>query len=127
MAGGGEWLELVDLLVASLGVTGAPVTSTEREELRSLLGRPWACPMTVSLVSTSRARALINGSGRALPRKAESALQERAGHGPYGGIWLASRPRFRWQCRFQPPLPSVRVSLQVAATSAYGEDRHENE
>ena len=37
MAGGGEWQELVDLLVASLGVTGAPVTAAEREELRSLL------------------------------------------------------------------------------------------
>ena len=37
MAGGGEWQELIDLLVASLGVTGAPVTAAEREELRSLL------------------------------------------------------------------------------------------
>jgi phosphoribosylcarboxyaminoimidazole (NCAIR) mutase len=37
MAGAGEWQELVDLLVASLGVTGAPVTIAERDELRSLL------------------------------------------------------------------------------------------
>jgi hypothetical protein len=37
MAAAGEWQELVDLLVASLGVTGAPVTATERDELRSLL------------------------------------------------------------------------------------------
>ena len=37
MAGAGEWQELVDLLVASLGVTGAPVTAAECDELRSLL------------------------------------------------------------------------------------------
>jgi hypothetical protein len=37
MAGAGEWQELVDLLVASLGVTRAPVTVAERDELRSLL------------------------------------------------------------------------------------------
>lgn len=37
MAGAGEWQELVDLLVASLSVTGAPVTVAERDELRSLL------------------------------------------------------------------------------------------
>jgi hypothetical protein len=37
MAGAGEWQELVDLLVASLAVTGAPVTAAERDELRSLL------------------------------------------------------------------------------------------
>jgi phosphoribosylcarboxyaminoimidazole (NCAIR) mutase len=37
MAGAGEWQELVDLLVASLGVTGTPVTVAERDELRSLL------------------------------------------------------------------------------------------
>ena len=37
MAGAGEWQELVDLLVASLGVTRAPVTAAERDELRSLL------------------------------------------------------------------------------------------
>jgi len=37
MAGAGEWQELVDLLVASLGVTRAPVTADERDELRSLL------------------------------------------------------------------------------------------
>jgi hypothetical protein len=37
MARAGEWRELVDLLVASLGATGAPVTAGERGELRSLL------------------------------------------------------------------------------------------
>jgi hypothetical protein len=37
MARAGEWRELVDLLVASLGTTGAPVTAAERGELRSLL------------------------------------------------------------------------------------------
>lgn len=37
MARAGEWRELVDLLVASLGSTGAPVTAGERSELRSLL------------------------------------------------------------------------------------------
>jgi hypothetical protein len=37
MARAGEWRELVDLLVASLGSTGAPVSAEERGELRSLL------------------------------------------------------------------------------------------
>ena len=37
MANGGEWQELVDLLIASLIVTQAPVTPAERDELRSLL------------------------------------------------------------------------------------------
>jgi hypothetical protein len=37
MARAGEWRELVDLLVASLGAAGAPVTAGERGELRSLL------------------------------------------------------------------------------------------
>ena len=37
MARAGEWRELVDLLVASLGSTRAPVTAGERGELRSLL------------------------------------------------------------------------------------------
>jgi hypothetical protein len=36
MADGGEWQELVDLLIASLSLTRAPVTSDERNELRSL-------------------------------------------------------------------------------------------
>ena len=36
MAGGGEWQELVDLLIASLALTQAPVTADERDELRSL-------------------------------------------------------------------------------------------
>ena len=37
MAGAGEWQELVDLVVASLGLTRAPVTTAERDELQSLL------------------------------------------------------------------------------------------
>ena len=36
MADGGEWQELVDLLMASLAITQAPVTSGERDELRTL-------------------------------------------------------------------------------------------
>jgi hypothetical protein len=36
MADGGEWQELMDLLIASLNVTRAPVTADERNELRSL-------------------------------------------------------------------------------------------
>jgi hypothetical protein len=36
MADGGEWQELMDLLIASLNVTRAPVTAEERNELRSL-------------------------------------------------------------------------------------------
>jgi len=35
MAGAGEWQELVDLVVASLGLTRAPVTAAERDELRN--------------------------------------------------------------------------------------------
>lgn len=37
MVSGGEWQELVELLVASLGLTRARVTAEERNELRSLL------------------------------------------------------------------------------------------
>ena len=37
MAGGGEWQELVDLLIASLALTQAPVTAGECDELRSLV------------------------------------------------------------------------------------------
>jgi len=37
MASGGEWGELADLLVASLNLSQATVTSRERDELRSLL------------------------------------------------------------------------------------------
>jgi hypothetical protein len=37
MAGGGEWQELVELLVASLGLTQASVSAAERDELKSLL------------------------------------------------------------------------------------------
>ena len=36
MADGGEWQELVDLLIASLAMTQAAVTSGERDELRTL-------------------------------------------------------------------------------------------
>ena len=36
MADGGEWQELVDLLIASLSLTHAAVTADERNELRSL-------------------------------------------------------------------------------------------
>ncbi len=36
MADGGEWQELVDLLIASLTLTQAPITADERDELRSL-------------------------------------------------------------------------------------------
>lgn len=37
MASGGEWEELVELLVASLGLTRARVSAAERDELRWLL------------------------------------------------------------------------------------------
>lgn len=37
MAEGGEWRELVDILIASLALTQAPVTQDERDELNSLL------------------------------------------------------------------------------------------
>lgn len=37
MAGAGEWQELIDLLIASLGLTRAPVTAAERDELLELL------------------------------------------------------------------------------------------
>jgi hypothetical protein len=37
MADGGEWQELVDVLIASLAMTQAAVTSSERDELRFLL------------------------------------------------------------------------------------------
>ena len=36
MASAGEWQELVDLVVASLGLTQAPVTAAERDELQAL-------------------------------------------------------------------------------------------
>jgi hypothetical protein len=36
MADGGEWQELVDVLIASLAMTQARVTSSERDELKSL-------------------------------------------------------------------------------------------
>jgi hypothetical protein len=37
MVGAGEWQELVDLLLASLGLTRAPVSAEERDELLALL------------------------------------------------------------------------------------------
>jgi hypothetical protein len=37
MAGGGEWDELLDLLVAALSQTRVPVTDWERNELRDVL------------------------------------------------------------------------------------------
>jgi hypothetical protein len=37
MAEGGEWQELVDIRIASLALTQAPVTRDERDELNSLL------------------------------------------------------------------------------------------
>jgi hypothetical protein len=43
MAAGGEWDELLDLLVAALRVTGAPVSVLELDELRSLL-TGWGMP-----------------------------------------------------------------------------------
>ena len=36
MADGGEWQELVDVLIASLAMTRAPVTPSERDELKTL-------------------------------------------------------------------------------------------
>jgi hypothetical protein len=36
MADGGEWQELVDVLIASLAMTQAVVTSGERDELKAL-------------------------------------------------------------------------------------------
>jgi hypothetical protein len=52
MAGGGEWRELTELLVASLNVTQAAVTVDERDELRSLLeamGVPGDLPATLNV------------------------------------------------------------------------------
>jgi hypothetical protein len=43
MAGAGEWDELLDLLVAALRVTRAPVSVDEFDELRSLLNG-WGMP-----------------------------------------------------------------------------------
>lgn len=49
MASGGEWQELVDLLVASLSSSHARVTVAERDDLRSLLE---AMDMPTSQLST---------------------------------------------------------------------------
>jgi len=43
MAGGGEWGELLDLLLTVLVQTQAPVTATERDELRDIL-TAWDLP-----------------------------------------------------------------------------------
>ena len=45
MADGGEWQELMDLLIASLNVTRAPVTADERNEAE-VRHRQWICPLT---------------------------------------------------------------------------------
>jgi hypothetical protein len=43
MARGGEWDELLDLLLAALTQTGAVVTADERDQLRAVL-TGWALP-----------------------------------------------------------------------------------
>jgi hypothetical protein len=43
MAGGGEWGELLDLLIAALRLTGATITAGERDLLRDLL-TGWGLP-----------------------------------------------------------------------------------
>jgi hypothetical protein len=43
MAGGGEWEEFLDLLVAALRVTKAPVSSAEIDDLRQIL-TDWGLP-----------------------------------------------------------------------------------
>lgn len=43
MAGGGEWGELLDLLVAALREAKAPVSAAERDELREVLAG-WGLP-----------------------------------------------------------------------------------
>jgi hypothetical protein len=43
MAGGGEWDELLDLLIAGLRVTGAAISGQERDELRAVL-TGWGLP-----------------------------------------------------------------------------------
>jgi hypothetical protein len=43
MAGGGEWGELLDLLIAALRAGGSAITADERDELRDLLAG-WGPP-----------------------------------------------------------------------------------
>lgn len=43
MAGGGEWGELLDLLIAALRYRGSAITTAERDELRDLLAG-WGLP-----------------------------------------------------------------------------------
>ena len=43
MAGGGEWDELLDLLIIALRETGASVTVSERDQLREVLAG-WGLP-----------------------------------------------------------------------------------
>jgi len=43
MAGGGEWGELLDLLIAALLESGSAITADERDELRDLL-TGWGLP-----------------------------------------------------------------------------------
>lgn len=43
MAGGGEWDELLDLLIAALRSSGSAITADERDELRDLLAG-WRLP-----------------------------------------------------------------------------------
>jgi hypothetical protein len=43
MAGGGEWGELLDLLIAALRDSGSAITAGERDELRDLL-TGWGLP-----------------------------------------------------------------------------------
>jgi hypothetical protein len=43
MAGGGEWDELLDLLIAALRVTAAPISVQERDQLRAVL-TDWGLP-----------------------------------------------------------------------------------
>jgi hypothetical protein len=46
MASGGEWDELLDLLLAALTQTGAVVTAEERDQLRAVL-TGWGLPTSV--------------------------------------------------------------------------------
>ncbi len=43
MAGGGEWGELLDLLIAALRASGSAITTGERDELADLLAG-WGLP-----------------------------------------------------------------------------------
>jgi len=45
MARGGEWDELLDLLIAALRVTRAPISEQERDQLQAALS-DWGMPTT---------------------------------------------------------------------------------